>query len=93
VTDHLVFLSIMALGHMAHTLKAVVQLREADRSMTLGAYIRQRPYKTALALCGSLIGYVMLADTGQLTMVAALGVGYMADSVFEVTANKTRTQL
>jgi len=93
VTDHLVFLSIMALGHLAHTLKAVVQLREADKTLTLRKYVNQRPYKTGLALCGSLIGYVMLADTGQLTLVAAMGVGYMADSVFDVAANKTRTQL
>ena len=93
MTDHLVFLSIMALGHLAHTLKAVVQLREADKTLTLRKYVNQRPYKTGLALCGSLIGYVMLADTGQLTLVAAMGVGYMADSVFDVAANKTRTQL
>tara|TARA_Y100000034_G_scaffold107107_1_gene136329 strand:+ start:423 stop:704 length:282 start_codon:yes stop_codon:yes gene_type:complete len=93
VTDHLVFLSIMALGHLAHTLKAVIQIREADKTLTLRKYVNQRPYKTGLALCGSLIGYVMLADTGQLTLVAAMGVGYMADSVFDVAANKTRTQL
>mgnify|MGYP003138621957 CR=1 FL=1 len=93
MTDHLVFLSIMALGHLAHTLKAVIQIREADKTLTLRKYVNQRPYKTGLALCGSLIGYVMLADTGQLTLVAAMGVGYMADSVFDVAANKTRTQL
>ncbi|QFS86638.1 MULTISPECIES: hypothetical protein [unclassified Marinobacter] len=93
MTEHLVFLSIMALGHMAHTLKAVVQIREADKTMTLRKYIAERPYKTGLSVAGSLIGYVMLADTGQLTLVAAMGVGYMADSVFDVAANKTRTQI
>jgi len=93
MTQHLTFLAVMFLGHLAHVLKAVVQLREADKTMTLKTYIGQRPYKTALALCGSLVGYIMLADTGQLTLVAAMSVGYMADSVFEVTANKTRAQL
>ncbi len=93
MTEHLIFLTVMFLGHIAHTLKAVIQLRETDKSMGLVTYIRQRPYKTAFALCGSLVGYIMLADTGQLTLVAAMGVGYMADSVFEVTADKTRTQL
>lgn len=93
MTDHLIFLTVMFLGHIAHTLKAVIQLRESDNSMGLTTYIRQRPYKTAFAICGSLVGYIMLADTGQLTLVAAMGVGYMADSVFEVTASKTRAQL
>lgn len=91
--EHLLFLAVMLLGHTAHILKSVIQLRETEGAMTLRVYIKQRPYKTAFALCGSLVGYIMLADTGQLTLVAAMGVGYMADSVFEVTANKTRAQL
>lgn len=93
MTEHIIFLTVMLLGHMAHVLKSVVQKREADTSVTLTSYLKARPYKTALALCGSLVGYIMLADTGQLTLVAAMGVGYMADSVFEVTANKTRGTL
>jgi len=92
MSHHLLFLSAMLLGHMAHTLKTVVQLREMDRTMTLIAYVKDRPYKTALALCGSVIGYILLNDSGQLTLTAALGVGYMADSVFEIAASKTRTQ-
>lgn len=90
--EHAVFLTVMLLGHVAHNLKAVVQLREADKTVTLSSYVSQRPYKTGLALCGSLVGYIMLADTGQLTLVAAMGVGYMADSVFDMTASKTRSQ-
>jgi hypothetical protein len=92
MNHHLLFLSVMFLGHISHTLKTVVQLREMDRNMTLMVYVKDRPYKTALALCGSLVGYILLNDSGQLTLMAALGVGYMADSVFEIAANKTRTQ-
>lgn len=93
MNEHVIFLTVMLLGHLAHILKTVVQLRETDKKETIQSYIGDHPYKTALAICGSLVGYIMLADTGQLTLVAAMGVGYMADSVFEATANKTRTQL
>lgn len=91
--EHALFLSIMFLGHLSHVLKVVIQLRETDRTMSLRQYIKDRPYKTVLALCGSVVGYLILSDTGQLTMVGAMAVGYMADSVFDVAANKTRMQL
>ncbi len=92
MNEHVLYLAVMLLGHMAHILKTVVQLREANSTMSLRQYITERPYKTALALCGSLIGYILLNDSGQLTLVAAMGVGYMADSVFDIAAQKTRTQ-
>ena len=93
MNEHALFLLVMLLGHVAHIIKTVVQLRESDDTISLKKYIIQRPYKTSLALCGSLIGYIMLNDSGQLTLVAAMSVGYMADSVFDIASQKTRTQL
>lgn len=93
MAEHLIYLLVMFLGHFAHVLKSVIEVRNNDQTMTLKQYVMMRPYKTMLALCGSIVGYLMLYDTGQLTLVAAMGVGYMADSVFEVTESRVKDKL
>lgn len=93
LTAHLVPMSMMWLGQACHILKTVVELRDRGEQIGLGGFVRSRPYKTALGLLGGLAGYLLLYDTNQLTLVAAFGVGYMADSVLDAVGRTTQRRL
>ena len=59
------------LGHLIHLLKKVVEARASGQRIGLIEFVKARPYRTAL-------GYLL--DSGDVTAMTALGVGYMADS-------------
>lgn len=50
-------------------------------------FFRRRPYRFALGIIAGLAGYGALADTGQLTAIAAFGVGYMGVDALSKIAN------
>lgn len=44
-------------------------------------YVRERPYRFALSVIGSVVGFVFLLDLGELTKLTAFGIAYVGDSV------------
>lgn len=77
-------IGMAALGLVMHFLKDMVQHRADDVTMTPVAYWRDHPYQTALAACGVVAGFVSLLETGQLSLITAFGVGYMANSAADI---------
>lgn len=74
---------MMLLGAFAHLLANVVRLRSSGEDYGLRSYIRSRPYTVTLNVVGALIATALLHDSGQLTPMAAVGVGYAGDSVLK----------
>ncbi|KAA0014417.1 hypothetical protein F0A17_01850 [Billgrantia pellis] len=89
---HLIPLAMLLLGHGAHLLKKLIEVRQQGNEISLAQFLRLRPYKSALALLGSVAGYLLLAEHGAPSLVAAFGVGYAADSMLEVVGARARAE-
>lgn len=78
------WLSVLCLcGWLGHHLSILAQMSQ-DRGavVTPACYVRERPYRFALSVVGTLAGFGVLAVEGQLSALDAVGVGWVADSVF-----------
>lgn len=73
-------ISMAVLGHLIHLLKKVVEARASGQRIGLIEYIKERPYRTAMGMAGSAAAMGYLFDSGDVTAMTALGIGYMADS-------------
>lgn len=89
---HLLPFAMLLAGHAAHLLKKLIEVRQQGHPLSLAGFLRLRPYKSALALLGSVAGYLLLAEHGSPSLVAAFGVGYAADSMLEVIGAKARAE-
>lgn len=72
--------AMAALGHLIHLLKKVVELRAGGERIGLVEYVKGRPYRTMLGVAGSAAAMGYLIESGDVTAMGALAVGYMADS-------------
>lgn len=93
MSAHILPLLALVLGHLCHILARVVEARAAGDKITILGHIGNAPYQSALAICGSLAGYLLLLDTSQLTIVAAFGVGYLANDSIEAIGAATKRKL
>lgn len=89
LATHALPLLALLVGHATQVLMALVTQRKAGRDIGLAAYIRSRPYSSAIAVLGSIGGYLMLVDTSQLSVVAAWGMGYAADNMVKTLADRS----
>ncbi|MDT0499696.1 MULTISPECIES: hypothetical protein [unclassified Halomonas] len=87
---HLVPLAMLSGGLLTHLLKKFLEVRQQLEALSLPAYLKARPYKSALAVIGAGVGYLLIADPGPPSLVAAFGVGYAADSMLEVIGARGR---
>jgi hypothetical protein len=70
------------LGLACHFLKTLKSLREnGDTHVTPTRLFRDHPYSTALSITSAVAATFILIDLDQMTMAAAFGTGYFADSV------------
>lgn len=81
------------LGLLTHQLTILAEMSQArNKRVTPFDYMRERPYKLSLSIIGAVIGYIVLSQMGELTLITAYGVGYMAndsiDRVGKITAMK-----
>lgn len=67
-------------GHVIHLIKKVVEKRQNGSDVGLVEYVKSRPYRTALGMAGSAVAMGFLIESGTVTAMGALAVGYMADS-------------
>lgn len=76
-------LPLMLAGALAHLLANVARERANGKMTTLRSYIQSRPYSSVLNVLGALIAVLILYDSGQLTPLAAVTIGYTGDSVLK----------
>lgn len=72
------------LGHLIHLLKKVVEIRASGQKVGLIEFIKERPYRTAMGMAGSAAAMGYLFESGDVSAMTALGIGYMADSGLSV---------
>ena len=68
------------LGLMTHQIAILAEMSQA-RGCTVWPqdYVKDRPYKFALAVIGAMVGYIILYELEQLTMLTAFGIGAAAN--------------
>jgi len=83
------------LGLLTNLLSILAEMSQARNCRVSPlTYINERPYKLSLSIIGAVIGYIVLDQMGELTLITAYGVGYMAndsiDRIGKMTAMKMR---
>lgn len=68
-------------GIAAHIIKKVIQQRESDRAFSLGRYLTENPYKTAMVVFYAGAGAVGLYMDGSLSPYTAIVTGFAANSM------------
>lgn len=81
-------IAMAILGHLIHLLKKVVEIRASGKRVGLVEFVKGRPYRTALGMAGSAAAMGYLFDSGEVTAMTALGIGYMADSGLAMLSNR-----
>jgi len=80
-------LAMLIYGMAAQLLAALAEASRPGKPVHPITYVRERPYRIALGLVAGVAGYGALASTGQLTAVAAFGVGYMGSDALQKLAS------
>lgn len=88
-TQILIGVVMALLGHATHLVKKVVEARQRGGQVGLMGYVRGRPYRTALGVCGTAAAMGWMLEAGQVTAMTAFGVGYMADSALALVRSGT----
>jgi len=87
-------LTMLVLGVVANQLNALsAASKEAGEPISPVQYVKDKPYRCVLSLVGAVIGYGVLIDTGQLTAVAAVGVGFAGAEVINWVSDWTRRKM
>lgn len=89
----LYLLSMLLLGLATHFIKAMMQIMKDGKPITPICYWRDYPYQSSLSLIGAVVGFVALRETGNLSLITAFGVGYMANSVADILGSRTQGKL
>jgi len=70
---------LCALGLLANLISVLSEMSAARKTFVSPlAYIRERPYKVVMAIIGAVIGYVVLMQINELSMLTAFGAGYIS---------------
>lgn len=78
---------LLALAYVGYGLSVLKQLIDARRngaSITCREYLMGHMLETTGAVLGVVVLWLAAAETGQLNVVAALGIGYTANSGIDV---------
>jgi hypothetical protein len=78
-----------AFGHATHLIKKTAERRADGWDGGVLHLVEERPYRTVLGVCGSVAALAFLFETGQVSLVAAFAVGYMADSALGLLDSHT----
>ena len=78
------YLTMLALGWLAHHVSVLAEMSQAaGKRVTPLEYARRRPYKLTLSLIGTAVGYLVLMQMDELTLLTAFGAGFIADTTVD----------
>ena len=82
------------LGLLTHQLTILAEMSQARGKMvTPFDYIKERPYKLSLSAIGAVVGYIVLMQMNELTLLTAFGVGYMANDSIDRVGKMAATKI
>ena len=76
-------------GVASHVLKQIIQVRQTDETLHIGAYLTKYPYQMTLMLVGAIVAFIVLLEMNQLNMASAFMGGYMANSVADIVGDRS----
>ena len=82
-------------GYMAHVLSELVKMidRMPEKRITLGWMLVNRRYRMALSFLGAVAGFAILWHINDLSVLTAIGVGYLSSDVFTEIGRTTGRRL
>lgn len=82
------------LGLLTHQLTILAEMSQA-RGVRVSPfdYMRERPYKLSLSIIGAVIGYIVLQQSGELTLITSYGIGYMANDSIDRVGKMTSMKM
>lgn len=81
---------VLWLGVLSHLLKEFIRIKKEESSyIGFKTYFLSYPYQTALTVIGALVGFVILIETNQLSVINAFTIGYIADSIPDVIGKRS----
>lgn len=84
---------MVVFGLAAHFLAKLIELRRTDPTLTAKRYWQARPYQVAYSVVSAAAAGFVLFRLGELTLLGALAVGYMSDSVMDKLTRRTDAAL
>jgi hypothetical protein len=83
----------LMLGIAANLMTKLAERNDNGKPVTPWAHVRTHPYSAALGVIGPLLGGIILQDSGQLTVLAAAGLGYAGSSVMDSIAKAGKNRM
>ena len=91
---HMTTETLCFLGLLTHQLTILAEMSQSRKTrVTPFDYMRERPYKLSLSIIGAIIGYIVLQQMGELTLITAYGVGYMANDSIDRVGKMTSMRI
>lgn len=88
--------AMLMYGVATHFLKKLMQHRMETGGDGMAHpihYFKGHPYQSLLSIVGALAGYAALSGSGELTLLTAYGMGYMADSAADTIGGRTMKKI
>ena len=83
-SDHFIFIIMMMLGGILHLFGTLMEhSAELGRRMTIKQYRKKFPYQLIFGFLSAITCYLVVWKMGELNAVAALGCGYVGDSIIK----------
>lgn len=87
ITDPFVML---LLGAIAALLQRVVDQPDDSSKVSLVGYLKKYKYRIGISIIGMIVGYSLLLQLGELTIINCFGTGFFGHSIVEPIANKSK---
>lgn len=92
--DLAIHFAMLTLGLASHYLKELARITKEDgKPPHPSHYWINYPYQSILSVTGSLAGFIMLYESGQISALTAFGIGYMADSAADIIGKRSEGKL
>lgn len=79
----LLYLLLAFLGSLLHILKLLAKLENLSEMFSLKIWLRKNLYKTLYGLLASLITVVLIWNSGNISWLYAVLIGYTGDSILK----------
>ena len=73
---------LCCLGLFSHHIAVLAEMSSVKgKKVKFSEYIKLRPYKMSMSITGSIVGFIALAQMGELTLLTAFGIGMACSDV------------
>lgn len=78
----------LSLGLLTHFLKKLVVARKDDEGINFKSYWIDHPYQSIISIIGGIVGFALMIEMGELSLLTSFFYGYIADSSIELIGRR-----